>query len=199
MKGLFGGILMAVGILIAGASGLCSLVVLFGGTGTGGNIIDGISVVLMFGGLPFAIGLAMFFGGDRRIGIARRERAGVGRILTSRAPRATGLGRTDVPTRSGPIPRSPRTCAREVDGFPGRPPASDRIGNGAGRQERRYPGLRHESLETDAGGHPFRCGAIGRALPVPVNSMDRRASVLVPLLCVGLRRLGTAPRLARSL
>ena len=73
MKGLFGGILMAVGILIAGASGLCSLVVLFGGTGTGGNIIDGISVVLMFGGIPFAMGLAMFFGGRAMVRSARAD------------------------------------------------------------------------------------------------------------------------------
>ena len=38
MKEVFGGIMIAVGILIAGASGLCSLAVLFGGGGVMSSI-----------------------------------------------------------------------------------------------------------------------------------------------------------------
>lgn len=64
MSRLFGGILQAAGILIAGASGLCSLVFL-------GSIIDGnaqfgselaqiLMLVALFGGIPFVIGIAMF-------------------------------------------------------------------------------------------------------------------------------------------
>jgi hypothetical protein len=61
MREVFGGILMAVGILIAGASGLCSAVVLF----TPGEYsgLEMWPAVLTVGGIPFAIGLAMAFGG----------------------------------------------------------------------------------------------------------------------------------------
>jgi hypothetical protein len=58
---IFGGILLAVGILVAGASGLCSLAVLFG-TGEFSGL-DMWPAVLGFGGIPFALGLAMVFGG----------------------------------------------------------------------------------------------------------------------------------------
>jgi len=62
MKEVFGGILMAVGILIAGGSGLCSLVILFEG-GMGADVFSMLPVVLMFGGIPFAIGAGIAFGG----------------------------------------------------------------------------------------------------------------------------------------
>ena len=55
MKMLFGGILLAVGILIAGASGICSLAMLFGG-GFGGSGYDSfvsmLPIVALFGGPP---------------------------------------------------------------------------------------------------------------------------------------------------
>jgi hypothetical protein len=72
MKTLFGGILLAIGILIAGASGLCSLAVLFGG-GFGGNA-GILPLVLVIGGIPFAVGAALGFGGWSLIRQARRER-----------------------------------------------------------------------------------------------------------------------------
>ena len=70
MKLLFGGILLAIGILIAGASGLCSVAVLFG---SGGEFSD-LPVVLVVGGIPFAVGAAMGYGGWALIRHARRER-----------------------------------------------------------------------------------------------------------------------------
>jgi hypothetical protein len=69
MKMLFGGILLAIGILIAGASGLCSLAILFGFGG-----FSMLPVVLMVGGIPFAVGAALGFGGRALIRQARFER-----------------------------------------------------------------------------------------------------------------------------
>jgi hypothetical protein len=71
MKGTFGGILLAIGILIACGSGLCSLAVLF----TPGEY-SGFSMwpaVLTFGGIPFAIGMAAIFGGRALIRSARSQ------------------------------------------------------------------------------------------------------------------------------
>lgn len=59
---LLGGILMAMGILIAGASGLCSLMFLFSG-GTGGWNASGLGLILVVGGIPFLTGLGLFYGG----------------------------------------------------------------------------------------------------------------------------------------
>jgi hypothetical protein len=72
MKQLFGGILLAVGILIAGASGLCSLVVLFSSGEFGGGGMLG--AVLLIGGIPFALGAGLAFGGQTLIKQARKER-----------------------------------------------------------------------------------------------------------------------------
>jgi hypothetical protein len=63
MKEVFGGIIMAIGILIAGGSGLCSLVMLFSGDGEFGNTMEMLPLVLVVGGVPFAIGSAITFGG----------------------------------------------------------------------------------------------------------------------------------------
>ena len=71
MKQIFGGILLAVGILIAGASGLCSLAVLFGGGGTDFSMLP---LVLTIGGIPFAIGFGIGFGGWALIRSARKDR-----------------------------------------------------------------------------------------------------------------------------
>lgn len=76
MKMLFGGILLAVGILIAGASGICSLTVLFGG-GFGGSGFDDflgmLPLVALFGGPPLAAGVGIAFGGRALIRSARRD------------------------------------------------------------------------------------------------------------------------------
>ena len=72
MKQLFGGILIAAGILIAGASGLCSLAVLFGnGELTGLSMLP---LVLVIGGLPIALGVMIGLGGRWLIRQARQER-----------------------------------------------------------------------------------------------------------------------------
>lgn len=63
MKQVFGSILMAVGILIAGASGLCSLVFVMSAFGSPSNIKIDLPIIFLVGGIPFGIGLAMFFGG----------------------------------------------------------------------------------------------------------------------------------------
>jgi hypothetical protein len=70
---LLGGILLAVGILIAGVSGLCSAAVLFDNGEFGGLRMW--PAVLMFGGIPFAMGAGLGFGGWALIRKARRERA----------------------------------------------------------------------------------------------------------------------------
>jgi hypothetical protein len=73
MKEVFGGIMIAVGILIAGASGLCSLAVLFGG-GFGGESLSMIPLILLIGGVPFAIGVGIAFGGRVLVRSARADR-----------------------------------------------------------------------------------------------------------------------------
>ena len=72
MKLILGGILLAVGILIAGASGLCSLAVLFGG-GVSSSDLSMLPLVLVVGGIPFAIGCGIAFGGHVLIKSARRD------------------------------------------------------------------------------------------------------------------------------
>ena len=74
MKSLFGGILLAVGILVAGVSGLCSLVVFVAGLGESGGLVDSLPLILLFGGVPFLIGLGLFFAGRALLRSARRER-----------------------------------------------------------------------------------------------------------------------------
>ena len=71
MKQVFGSILLAVGILIAGGSGLCSLVVLGGGISNSFGEVLGI--VLIVGGIPFAIGLGLFFTGRALVRQAKLE------------------------------------------------------------------------------------------------------------------------------
>jgi hypothetical protein len=69
LKQLWGGILIAVGILIAGASGLCSLNLLFESdtyaSASWNQFGSMLLLVLMFGGPPFALGVALVFGGAR--------------------------------------------------------------------------------------------------------------------------------------
>jgi hypothetical protein len=68
MRTFFGGILLAIGILIAGASGLCSVTMLVSVLGnlnshqefSGSGMLP---VIAIFGGIPFAIGLGLIFAG----------------------------------------------------------------------------------------------------------------------------------------
>lgn len=74
MKVFWGEIFIAVGILIAGGSGICSLSILFGSGGVQA-VWSIIPLVLIVGGLPFALGIAMVFGGRSIIRRAREEQA----------------------------------------------------------------------------------------------------------------------------
>jgi hypothetical protein len=79
MKEMFGGILIAMGILIAGLSGLCSAAFfLMAMGGGGGDIAAATGVIMVVGGLPFAFGLALFFGGKALIRTAKRTDRGEG-------------------------------------------------------------------------------------------------------------------------
>lgn len=73
MKSLFGGILLAVGILVAGVSGLCSLGMLVMGLGEPSGALDFLPMVLLIGGIPFLIGLGLFFAGRSLLRSARAE------------------------------------------------------------------------------------------------------------------------------
>jgi hypothetical protein len=72
MKELLGGCLQAAGILIAGATGLCSLLML-GGINSWRSLVQAIGAILMFGGIPFVIGIALIFAGRALIRGARNE------------------------------------------------------------------------------------------------------------------------------
>ena len=71
MKGLLGGILIAVGILIAGATGLCSLLVL--GSSSSGDWLGSLVTVLSFAVIPGAIGVGLVFAGRRLVRSHRSE------------------------------------------------------------------------------------------------------------------------------
>lgn len=97
MKSIFGSILMAVGILIAGASGLCSFAfvmsTVFGSTS---NIRIGLPTIFFVGGIPFVIGLAVFFGGRALVRQAKRE--------TEKTTQAPSRDSEKTPTVDGPSP-----------------------------------------------------------------------------------------------
>lgn len=71
MVRLFGGILLGVGILIATASGLCSVAVLFG---SGRSFADVAGTVLLFGGGPFLIGVVLILIGKSMLGVGSTGR-----------------------------------------------------------------------------------------------------------------------------
>jgi hypothetical protein len=75
MKGLFGGLLLGIGILIMTCSGLCSLVVVFMGFGEAMRDPSIIMVPLLVGGIPFAIGVGLFWGGRALLRGAARDQA----------------------------------------------------------------------------------------------------------------------------
>ena len=69
MKPVLGGILIAIGLLVAGGSGLCSLMVLFSSGEMSGL---GMWPLVLFGGIPFAAGVGLIFGGRALIRSERR-------------------------------------------------------------------------------------------------------------------------------
>jgi hypothetical protein len=77
MKQLFGGCLLAAGILIAGVSGLCSIGLLMNGIMT--DPLGALGAILFYGGIPFAIGVGLAIVGRRTIRSARDDDYGAGR------------------------------------------------------------------------------------------------------------------------
>lgn len=67
MKRLIGGILTAAGILVGGASGICSLVVLVGTAFSLPDSIGMIPLVGMIGGIPMLIGFGLFKWGRKLV------------------------------------------------------------------------------------------------------------------------------------
>ena len=76
----FGWLLMGIGGLIAVTAGACSLYFLAGVLGAGGGggldgLMSGLGLILLFGGVPIAVGLALIVAGRAisRPGGARRD------------------------------------------------------------------------------------------------------------------------------
>lgn len=74
MRSVIGGLLLGIGILVAGLSGLCSLFMamdlVLGAGGSSGKYLDW-PTLLIVGGIPFAFGLGIAFGGWRLLKPAR--------------------------------------------------------------------------------------------------------------------------------
>ncbi len=63
MKQFFGGLMLAIGILMMTGSGLCTLAIIIFGAG-GMSFSEAISMLplpLIVGGIPFALGTGLFF------------------------------------------------------------------------------------------------------------------------------------------
>jgi hypothetical protein len=63
MTRLFGGLLLGIGLLVMTCSGICSLVVIIAGFSEAMREPSVIMLPLLIGGVPFVIGLALFFWG----------------------------------------------------------------------------------------------------------------------------------------
>lgn len=62
MNKMLGGCMLGAGILIAGLSGLCSLVLILTEMPlTARDLSEGLPVVLVIGGVPFLLGIGMLF------------------------------------------------------------------------------------------------------------------------------------------
>lgn len=72
MRELLGGCLQAVGILIAGVTGLCMLI-LIAGINSWHSFIDTIGAVMLYAGIPFLIGIGLFMGGRSMVRGARDD------------------------------------------------------------------------------------------------------------------------------
>lgn len=77
MMKLFGGIFIAVGLIIMGLSGLCTgyflLMFLTADGGGFGGGAGALMLPLIIGGVPFAVGFGLFFGGRKMIQAANEE------------------------------------------------------------------------------------------------------------------------------
>lgn len=97
MKSFFGALLLGVGILIAGASGLCMLLffvtALTDGSSAGTEQMSYLPAVLIFAGVPLAIGLGLFYLGRNLLRQADAESRG----RAAGQPEATPVPEADDP------------------------------------------------------------------------------------------------------
>lgn len=67
MEKVFGGLLMGCGILVAGLSGLCTMIAagsaMFDTNSSSQEMMSIIPAALIFGGIPVLVGIGIFFGG----------------------------------------------------------------------------------------------------------------------------------------
>ncbi len=76
MRKVFGGLMLGCGILVAGLSGLCTLLVAgtsMLGASSSQEMMSVIPAALIFGGIPVAIGVGLFFGGRALVRSAKEE------------------------------------------------------------------------------------------------------------------------------
>jgi hypothetical protein len=76
MQKLFGSLLLGCGIIFAGLSGLCTLLVAGSalvGSSNGEEMMSVLPASLIFGGVPIAIGIGMFFGGRALLRSAKAD------------------------------------------------------------------------------------------------------------------------------
>jgi ABC-type proline/glycine betaine transport system permease subunit len=72
MRELLGGCLQAVGILIAGVTGLCMLI-LIAGINSWRSFIDTIGAVMLYAGITFLIGIGLIMAGRSMVRRARDD------------------------------------------------------------------------------------------------------------------------------
>lgn len=78
MKSVFGGILLAIGLLVMGLSGLCSgvfIVMMFSEGSFDSETLSMLLMPLIIGGVPFVIGLGLFVLGRVLLREGRAEQA----------------------------------------------------------------------------------------------------------------------------
>ena len=76
MQKVFGALLLGCGILVAGLSGLCTLLVVrtsLVGASSSQEMMSVIPAGLLFGGIPVGIGIGLFFGGRALIRSAKAD------------------------------------------------------------------------------------------------------------------------------
>jgi len=76
MKKVFGGLLMGCGILVAGLSGLCTLLAAGSalvGSSSSQEMMSIVPAALIFGGIPLLIGLGIAYGGRALIRSAKED------------------------------------------------------------------------------------------------------------------------------
>ncbi len=71
MRELFGGCLIAAGVLIAGLTGLCSIALLMNGIIT--DPLGALGGIALYAGIPFAIGIGLVMAGRNIIRRARES------------------------------------------------------------------------------------------------------------------------------